>query len=261
MTAVCLTLRIWCLESAVKHLFNHSDYIRSIRRKHGWITIGYARKFNTNEQQSTRTKLLQKMVSTLHDKDGCQKVYVSPVCNAKSALMTRDINRTAAATAVLGELRHINGDSVSQVTAHQKFVLWSSTSRASPPHQKMSANFLGKFLSKWANKKIKEIVVDGGHHVDSFSRGNLIHGLETNRFDCRQNCVKRSTLWSSIPFPAILIPPTIWNKSIYISMTHVRIQIQINKFIAVVRGVLGKLKNEEKIDMEFVMNTKHKVCV
>ncbi|ORX45310.1 hypothetical protein DM01DRAFT_247329, partial [Hesseltinella vesiculosa] len=59
-------------------------------QKRGWITIGYARKSKTNETQEKRSKLLQKMVNTLHTKDVCEHVYASAYSEASSNLKTRD---------------------------------------------------------------------------------------------------------------------------------------------------------------------------
>ncbi|KAI8094819.1 uncharacterized protein B0P05DRAFT_436788, partial [Gilbertella persicaria] len=55
-----------------------------------FITIGYARKSTTKENDASGTRLLQLMVDKLYYRMKCEEVYVSPCCFADEPILERD---------------------------------------------------------------------------------------------------------------------------------------------------------------------------
>jgi DNA invertase Pin-like site-specific DNA recombinase len=91
-------------------LLNVNTFRKTIIRKEGWTTVGYARKSKTGDTAKTRQRLIQEMINALHTKTLCSNAYVSVNCNSSSPLSTRDAKPTLASEDIQKKLRRINGD-------------------------------------------------------------------------------------------------------------------------------------------------------
>ncbi|KAG2201751.1 hypothetical protein INT47_002011 [Mucor saturninus] len=92
-------------DQVVVNLFNKHSYIDSVISGE-CTTIGYARKSLSNEFKSVRLRLLESMTSILVDPCRCSKIFVTPLCNANSPLLERDLKRSP----LTKDVRHAYGD-------------------------------------------------------------------------------------------------------------------------------------------------------
>ncbi|KAI7846970.1 hypothetical protein BDC45DRAFT_472958 [Circinella umbellata] len=67
-----------------------TTYWDHLKKETDFITIGYARKSPTKENDASRARLLQLMVDKLFFRMKCEEVYVSPRCFADEPILERD---------------------------------------------------------------------------------------------------------------------------------------------------------------------------
>ncbi|SAM02883.1 hypothetical protein [Absidia glauca] len=181
---MAFSLMCGCMKDMVSlKLFNVNTFRKTIIRKKGWTTIGYARKSKTGDPAKTRQRLIQDMVNALHTKTLCSKVYVSVNCNSSSPLSTRDATPTPASADIQKNLRRINGD-------FQDLVVYLQTAQTKV--RLVVQDFAGlttntvdltAFINK--HRMLKEVVVDLGHTITVLSRQELLSGEDRTIFKLR----------------------------------------------------------------------------
>ncbi|KAI7889921.1 uncharacterized protein EV154DRAFT_512852 [Mucor mucedo] len=172
-------------DQAVASLFNKHSYIDSVVNGE-CTTIGYARKSLSNESKSVRLRLLESMTSILVDPCRCSKIFVTPLCNANSPLLERDLKRSP----LTKDVRHAHGDM-------QDLISYVKTSMR--PIRLVVIDYAGlttspqdllTFISSL--NLVMFVVVYHGHRFESFSRENLLKDISFKAFAYRKAPIRRS---------------------------------------------------------------------
>ncbi|KAI9477870.1 MAG: hypothetical protein EXX96DRAFT_650287 [Benjaminiella poitrasii] len=154
-------------------------------------TIGYIRKSKSRESDTTRCRLINKMIKTQRNKNFCTKVYVSPHSNAEESFCQRDKDVNSS---LLEQLEECDGSIQDLIyRLERKF---GKTRLVVLDYAGFSTNIndIVSFFRKY--NQIRELVVDCGNKYDIFSRHELINNREAleNFNDCRKGNVKRSLI-------------------------------------------------------------------
>lgn len=148
-------------------------------------TVGYVRKSNTNEPDTTKKKLVNLQIYKMKTKLLCEDVFVSYNTSANDPIAERDATTPPYA---FDDCSGNTQDFITKITksARQiRLVVIDYAGLSTNPDD------IRLFIS--LNKSIREVVVDIGHKVEVYSRYDLLKSIKIlNKFRCRRECVKRS---------------------------------------------------------------------
>ncbi|KAG2210434.1 hypothetical protein INT45_009088 [Circinella minor] len=159
------------------HLKNEIDY----------ITIGYARKSPTKEDDASRTRLLQLMTDKLYFRMKCEEVYVSPQCFANEPILERD---SPPLDHFYSSIKDCNGgitDLTKRIHYTQKNIRLAIIDYAG---LSTSPNDVRNFFKTYPN--IKEIAIDHGKSIEILTQYQILESSDAEKFNCRSSLVKRS---------------------------------------------------------------------
>ncbi|KAG1175470.1 hypothetical protein G6F70_004089 [Rhizopus microsporus] len=137
----------------------------------------------TDEDNSTRQRLLNGMVTKLKTKLLCRKVFVSPCSSADMEFSKRDTSKKSLK--FMESFKYL----LLFLKAETRMVRLIAIDYAG-----LSTNVEDLRSLVNNHKCVKEIVIDKGHRVELFSRKQLLKDDEVLRlFRCRTKAVNRSS--------------------------------------------------------------------
>ncbi|ORE15184.1 hypothetical protein BCV71DRAFT_185876 [Rhizopus microsporus] len=152
------------------------------------MIVGYARNSMTDEDNSTRQRLLNGMVTKLKTKLLCRKVFVSPCSSADMEFSKRDTSKKSLKFMESFKSSFMI-DLLLFLKAETRMVRLIAIDYAG-----LSTNVEDLRSLVNNHKCVKEIVIDKGHRVELFSRKQLLKDDEVLRlFRCRTKAVNRSS--------------------------------------------------------------------
>jgi hypothetical protein len=164
-----------------------SAYWSHLKNEVDFITIGYARKSPTKENDASRTRPLQRMADKLYFRMKREEVYVSPCCFANEPILERDF---PALDHLFSVIKGCNG-SITYLTKrihytykHIRLTIIDYAGLSTSP------NDIRKFLGTYSN--IKEIAIDHGKSIEILTQHQLLERNNIEKFNCRPSIVQRS---------------------------------------------------------------------
>lgn len=185
--------RVWVVKKDFRKFLNASSdsvssYWHRLQNESNFITIGYVRKSQTSEVDSTRVRLLQMMIEKLYFKMKCEEVYASPYCSASEPILERD---SPPSEEIMSALRGCNGfiaDLTRRLHHTQKKIRLAIIDYAGLSTSPVE---ISNFLKSFPN--IKEIAVDHGRSIEILTRHQLLKEGKAEKFDCRTGPIRRSS--------------------------------------------------------------------
>ncbi|RCH84010.1 hypothetical protein CU097_002797 [Rhizopus azygosporus] len=153
-----------------------SAYWDHLKNEADFITIGYARKFPTEENDVSRTRLLQLMVDKLYFRMKCEEVYISLCCFANEP--------------ILELIKGCNGGitdltkCINYTQQHIRLAIIDYAGRST------SLNDIQKFLDTYPN--IQEIAIDHGKSIEIQTQRQLLERNDAEKLNCLPSLVQRS---------------------------------------------------------------------
>ncbi|KAG2218997.1 hypothetical protein INT45_007659 [Circinella minor] len=148
-------------------------------------TVGYVRKSNTKEPDTTKKKLVNLQIYKMKTKLLCEDVFVSYNTSANDPISGRDATTPPY---TFDDCSGNTQDLINKITKSARpirLVIIDYAGLSTNPDD------IKLFIS--LNKSIREVVVDIGHKVEVYSRHDLLKNINIlNKFRCRKGCVKRS---------------------------------------------------------------------
>lgn len=119
ITIVCSYFLSWLMKNVTRYcrrinqgyLIDYQAELQDLK-KQGIQVIGYARKSaaagaeDKNDDQGKRIQLLQYMEERLQQQSRVERIFVSPICNSKSSIFSRDMPRPVE---MISKLENIDG--------------------------------------------------------------------------------------------------------------------------------------------------------
>ncbi|ORE06578.1 hypothetical protein BCV72DRAFT_121138 [Rhizopus microsporus var. microsporus] len=148
-------------------------------------TVGYERRPNTDEPDTTKKKLVNLQTYKMKTKLLCEDVFVSCNTSANDPITERDATTPPY---TFDDCSGNTQDLITKITnsARQiRLVVIDYAGLSTNPDD------IRLFIS--LNKSIREVVMNIGHKVEVYSRYDLLKNIKIlNKFRCRRECVKRS---------------------------------------------------------------------
>ncbi|KAI9299752.1 hypothetical protein BJ944DRAFT_235425 [Cunninghamella echinulata] len=173
----------------IDYLPNYTKYVKTLISE-GYQLVGYARKSPGTEDDTTRAKLLQRMVNNLKERSYAEKVFISTKSLSNEAITSRDMNSNDSIINMLDKVDGNTQEMLSVISELDKVCLIVLD------YSGLSTNCLDIKHFIRNNVNIKKIIIDCypfGEGVISYDRDSILEDSEVlNKFNSRNKYRQRS---------------------------------------------------------------------